>query len=116
MQCPMRACGIACARRRSAAPRPCAACLAACLAAIVSDPDIVLCRIKNRLWPDGGGASASAGFRNVAVNLRLATAAAVALGVETHVCEVQLVLRAVAELKSAAGHRNYVTFRNLRVE
>ena len=41
---------------------------------------------------------------------------AVWLGVDGHVCEVQLVPRAVAELKSAAGHRNYVMFRNLRVE
>ena len=39
------------------------------------------------------------GYRNVAFNLRLRTAAARELGVDTHVCEVQLLLRPFAELK-----------------
>jgi hypothetical protein len=38
------------------------------------------------------------------VNLRVVTAETRRLGVETHVCEVQLILRPIAELK-VGGHR-----------
>ena len=43
--------------------------------------------------------SETAGYRDVALNLRLCTAAALELGVELHVCEVQLLLRRFAEIK-----------------
>ncbi len=72
--------------------------VAACLAAIGRDPDAAVARVKNRLHPTATSAS-SAGFRNVAVNLRLATAEAAELGVEGHVCEIQLLLLQMAAIK-----------------
>ena len=58
--------------------------------------------MKNRLDP-GYDAAASGGYRDVALNLRLTGVAARELGVETHVCEVQLLLRPFAELKVGVG-------------
>ncbi len=55
-------------------------------------------RVKNRLDPDYN-AEESLGYRDVALNLRVVTAETRQLGSETHVCEVQLLLRAFAELK-----------------
>ena len=49
-------------------------------------------------WGRNDGA-ATAGYRDVALNLRLRTAAAIELGVDAHVCEVQLLLRQFAEIK-----------------
>ena len=72
-------------------------------------------RIKNRLDP-GYDAGLSGGYRDVNLNLRFASPVAERLGIETHVCEVQLVLRGVAELKSDEGHQHYVECRNLRAD
>jgi hypothetical protein len=55
-------------------------------------------RIKNRLDPDYDSAR-SAGYRDVGVNLRVVTPETRALGVDAHVCELQLLLRRFAELK-----------------
>ena len=74
---------------------------AACLAAIARDGDVAVARVKNRLDPDLD-AAATAGYRNLAVNLRLVTPEARALGVETHVCEVQLLLVSMAAIKVKA--------------
>jgi hypothetical protein len=41
----------------------------------------------------------TAGYRDVVVNLQLAGPEAVQLGLTTHVCELQLILTAVFELK-----------------
>mmetsp|Transcript_74915 Transcript_74915/g.200976 ORF Transcript_74915/g.200976 Transcript_74915/m.200976 type:complete len:564 (-) Transcript_74915:54-1745(-) len=89
--------------------------LKAGLAAMQRDPDVTLLRIKNRLDP-AFNASDSAGYRSVAVNLRLSTPETVALGVDLHVCEVQLILQSMAELASEEGHKHYAKFRNLRGE
>jgi hypothetical protein len=56
-------------------------------------------RAKNRLDAGGGAAAAAGGYRDVALNLRVATAAARSLGVDGHVCEVQLVLQSFHALK-----------------
>ena len=72
--------------------------LAACLAVIAADPDVAVARVKNRLDP-AHNASPSAGYRSVALNLRLISAEARLLGIEAHVAEVQLLLREFAELK-----------------
>lgn len=72
--------------------------LAACLRAISSDPDVVLARIKNRYDPESD-ASSSAGYRNLAVNLRLDNPETRVLGVETHICEVQLLHLRMAVIK-----------------
>ena len=58
-------------------------------------------RVKNRLDPDYD-AEESGGYRDVGLNLRVVTAETRRLGVETHVCEVQLLLRTFAELKVSA--------------
>ena len=52
----------------------------------------------NQLWPRYDSTK-SAGYRDVALNLCLRTAAARELGVEMHVCEVQLMLLPFAEMK-----------------
>jgi hypothetical protein len=59
-------------------------------------------RIKNRLDPDYDSAR-SAGYRDVGVNLRVVTPETRALGVDAHVCELQLLLRRFAELKVRSG-------------
>ena len=64
--------------------------------------------------PAGGGLGS--GYRDVAVNLRVATVAAAALGLSGHVCEVQLLLEGFARVKSDDGHRLYVQWRNCRGE
>ena len=89
--------------------------IAACLAAIAADPAVSLVRIKNRLDPQYNALS-SAGYRDVAINLRMVGQEARDLSLDEHVCEVQLILKAFAELKSDSGHSRYVTFRNLRGE
>ena len=84
-----------------------AADLAACLAEIRADSDVFVVRIKNRLDPhrlphsDGSRCDSMpvAGYRDVAVNLRIKSPEAVRLGLDGHVCELQLLLRAFAELK-----------------
>jgi hypothetical protein len=86
-----------------------------CLAAIAADPAVAIARIKNRLDPQYDAAK-SAGYRDVAINLRMVCPEARNLNLDQHVCEVQLILKAFAELKNDSGHRRYVTFRNLRGE
>ena len=72
--------------------------LVRCLGAIGSDPDVVLMRVKNRLDPLYD-AKASAGYRDVLVNLRVETAETARLCVAGHVCEVQLLLLPFAMIK-----------------
>jgi hypothetical protein len=89
--------------------------VSACLRAIAADTEVVVARVKNRLDPRYD-AAASGGYRDVNLNLLMHTREARRLGLVGHVCELQLVLRGVAEVKGAEGHRSYVMFRNLRVE
>ena len=89
--------------------------VSACLSKIAADTDVKLLRVKNRL-DLAYNASLSGGYRDVNINLRFTTPAAALLGVETHVCELQLILRRIAELKREEGHQRYVTGRNLRAE
>jgi hypothetical protein len=89
--------------------------ISACLAAIATDPAVSLARIKNRLNPQYDAAK-SAGYRDVAINLRMVGQEARNLNLDEHVCEVQLILKAFAELKNDSGHSRYVAFRNLRGE
>ena len=89
--------------------------VAACLRCIGEDGDARVCRVKNRLDP-GYDSARSLGYRDVALNLRLSTAAACKLGCDLHVCELQLLLRPFAMLKTEEGHANYVGFRNIRGE
>ena len=86
-----------------------------CLKLMSSDLETTIVRIKNRMDPDCD-ASLYGGYRDVNINLHITSQAAVALGVDSHVCEVQLVLIPIARLKSEGGHRNYIVCRNLRAD
>ena len=68
-------------------------------------------RVKNRMDP-GWDAGAGGGYRDVLINLQISTEQTRWLRVHRHVCELQLSLRCLAEVKSDEGHRNYVHFRN----
>ena len=81
--------------------------MAACLSAVRVDRDVHALRVKNRLDPsprphsDGSRCDSEpvAGYRDVGVNLRITSPAAVSLGLDGHVCELQLLLRPFAALK-----------------
>ena len=75
--------------------------LRACLNAISEDCEVVPVRLKNRIDP-AFSSDASAGYRNLAINLRIVTEQTLALGVETHVCEVQLMLIDMTVIKVGA--------------
>ncbi len=79
--------------------------LTAGLRAMASDGDVVLVRVKNRMRV-GQPAEETAGYRDVAVNLRIVTAETCRLGVETHIAEVQLVLRPMADIKVLTAARD----------
>ena len=72
---------------------------------MADDPAAEILRVKNRLSPRYDSAQ-SAGYRDVAVNLRIRTDETRWLGVAGHVCEVQLLLQPFADLKVAllVGH------------
>ena len=91
-------------------------------------------RIKNRMKPpqqDGSRAASSSrhaiyqddqlstcvtGYRDLAINLKLAGAQAETLSLKSHICEVQLLLIQFAYIKSDYGHSRYVNWRNCRGE
>uniref|UniRef100_A0A7S0QKX5 Uncharacterized protein n=1 Tax=Cryptomonas curvata TaxID=233186 RepID=A0A7S0QKX5_9CRYP len=89
--------------------------LVACLRAVAADQEVHVVRVKNRLDPGYDGAE-SAGYRSVSLNLRVSTAETMALGVDTHVCELQLLHVSFAKIKSDEGHKRYISFRNLKGE
>eukprot|EP00282_Hemiselmis_andersenii_P006361 CAMPEP_0114125082 /NCGR_PEP_ID=MMETSP0043_2-20121206/9114_1 /TAXON_ID=464988 /ORGANISM="Hemiselmis andersenii, Strain CCMP644" /LENGTH=242 /DNA_ID=CAMNT_0001217991 /DNA_START=68 /DNA_END=793 /DNA_ORIENTATION=- len=66
--------------------------LVKCLEAILLDPEVVVLRIKNRL-DKSYDSSLSAGYRDVALNVRIVSEEAIELALDTHVCEVQLILK-----------------------
>jgi hypothetical protein len=55
-------------------------------------------QVKNRMDPEFNSAR-TAGYRDVVVNLQLVNEEAELLGVARHVCELQLILVPVFELK-----------------
>lgn len=84
-----------------------------CLKAVIDDDDVKILSIKNRL-SDEYDENLSAGYRDINLNIRFETEEARSLWVEYHVCELQLLLRQFAELKTDHGHKRYVKFRNAR--
>uniref|UniRef100_A0A7S0VV58 Uncharacterized protein n=1 Tax=Hemiselmis tepida TaxID=464990 RepID=A0A7S0VV58_9CRYP len=89
--------------------------LTRCLQLICEDPDLEVLRVKNRLRRDFDPWS-SCGYRNVSLNVRVITDITTKFGVDTHVCEVQLLLRSFALQKTAKSHKRYVQFRDFRGE
>ena len=89
--------------------------LFACLKLIARDSSTRSLRVKNRFARDFD-ATTTGGYRDVAVNLVIETKETVEVGVSGHVCELQLLLLQFHQLKSEAGHKRYVGYRNLRAE
>ena len=89
--------------------------LMSCFSSIAADHEVEVIRIRNR-YDINYNSNMSGGYRDVNMNLRIKSPLAAQLRVEAHVCEVQLLLQSVAELKNGAGHKNYVIWRNLRAE
>jgi len=87
--------------------------LSRCLDVIVGDTDVSIERIKNR-FSRAYDPDESAGYRDFSINLRLVTPETIALGVEAHVCEVQLILKSFANIKTLNGHKRYIAWRNWR--
>uniref|UniRef100_A0A7S1ECE9 Uncharacterized protein n=4 Tax=Hemiselmis andersenii TaxID=464988 RepID=A0A7S1ECE9_HEMAN len=84
-----------------------------CLGVMITDSNVRVERIKNRLDIEYDS-DESAGYRDVCINLRVINKTAQALGAELHVCEVQLLTLEFAKLKTADGHKRYVQSRNDR--
>jgi len=82
---------------------------------VASDPDVVVERIKNRMDPEHDP-SMTGGYRDVLINMRIVTEHTMVLGIETHVVELQCILKKFAERKTDQGHRRYVAYRNARGE
>jgi hypothetical protein len=72
--------------------------LVKCLNRIKEDADIKIVRIKNRMDPEYLSLW-SAGYRDVSMNLCIVTDMSKNLGIDSHVCELQLILRSIAALK-----------------
>eukprot|EP00292_Cryptomonas_paramecium_P002386 CAMPEP_0113730054 /NCGR_PEP_ID=MMETSP0038_2-20120614/42943_1 /TAXON_ID=2898 /ORGANISM="Cryptomonas paramecium" /LENGTH=1270 /DNA_ID=CAMNT_0000662067 /DNA_START=60 /DNA_END=3874 /DNA_ORIENTATION=- /assembly_acc=CAM_ASM_000170 len=68
---------------------------------------------RNRL-DLGRSVQDSAGFRNIVVNLRITSPKARELGVDHHICELQLTLRPFVGALSPESHRRYQILRNCR--
>ena len=69
-----------------------------CLQAVQRDVEVRVVRVKNRLH-DGYDGSATAGYRDVVLNLRIETAETRRLGIETHINEVRLGLADLESLR-----------------
>ena len=88
--------------------------LCRCLGIIAADQDVRIERVKNRMHPEYNACCDSAGYRDVLINLCIQSRVARELGVDFHVCEVQLILLEFAQLKTRDGHKRYVRARNNR--
>jgi hypothetical protein len=86
-----------------------------CLEALRDDPDIQVLQVKNRLHVSFDP-STTAGYRDVLVNGRFTHEEAVRYDIDYHVFEVQLILKAFAELKTEEGHHNYKLYRDIRAQ
>ena len=84
-----------------------------CLACIEADPAVFVLNVKNRFDPRYDGHT-TAGYRNLALLLVIVDAETARLGVHDHVCELQLGLTQINELKTAGGHHNYRKWRDMR--
>jgi hypothetical protein len=91
--------------------------MAACLRAIGNDDELVVVpsdNCKMRLRKDFNAAELTGGYRDVQLTVLLKTNKTREKKTDRHLAEVHLHLAKILELKTAAGHVNYVTRRNLR--
>eukprot|EP00929_Paragymnodinium_shiwhaense_P028940 TRINITY_DN16698_c0_g1_i2.p1 TRINITY_DN16698_c0_g1~~TRINITY_DN16698_c0_g1_i2.p1 ORF type:complete len:643 (+),score=75.39 TRINITY_DN16698_c0_g1_i2:62-1990(+) len=82
---------------------------------ILSDKAAKIVRIKNRFDMQHDSAL-SGGYRNLSLNIIIVNPETHASCTERHICEVQIGLRVIHDLKSDGGHARFVAFRDLRVE
>eukprot|EP00929_Paragymnodinium_shiwhaense_P021583 TRINITY_DN14043_c0_g1_i1.p1 TRINITY_DN14043_c0_g1~~TRINITY_DN14043_c0_g1_i1.p1 ORF type:complete len:672 (-),score=58.91 TRINITY_DN14043_c0_g1_i1:264-2279(-) len=82
---------------------------------IRSDDAAKIMRIKNRFNPLYDSA-ASGGYRNLSLNIIIVNSQTHEACAERHICEVQVGLRVLQELKTDGGHRRFVSFRDMRAE
>jgi len=80
---------------------------------IRADPAVGILRVKNRLSPTYDS-SLSGGYRNLALNLILVDESTCQACAEAHICELQLQLGAIHDLKTDGGHKRFVSFRDTR--
>ena len=85
------------------------------LRCIRNDARVAILQIKNRFRLDYDSGM-SAGYRNLSISLLVVDELTMRLGVDAHVCELQLGLEEIDSLKNDQGHHNYVTWRNARAE
>ncbi len=72
--------------------------LLTCAQLILADPELHIVRVKNRFEPSYN-AEMSGGYRDVCFNLRIITLETKSLGLDAHVCELQLALLPIACIK-----------------
>lgn len=88
---------------------------------ILSDPTVVILHVKNKFKYDYKSAE-SAGYRNINLLLILVDDATMEAGVDCHICELQLGLSKIDEIKNVVvegeqhGHQRYVEWRDLLAE
>jgi hypothetical protein len=89
--------------------------LLAVLDCIRGDPSVGILRIKNRFDPEYDP-SLSAGYRNISLNLIVVDEHTSRTCTDSHICELQLSLRAFDNFKTEGGHKRFVSFRDKRAE
>jgi len=89
--------------------------LLACFQRIRADDRIAILNIKNRFDLDFNSAE-SAGYRNMSLSFIIVDDSTMHLGVDAHICELQLGCKAIDDFKNDEGHHNYVEWRNGRAE
>eukprot|EP00929_Paragymnodinium_shiwhaense_P028939 TRINITY_DN16698_c0_g1_i1.p1 TRINITY_DN16698_c0_g1~~TRINITY_DN16698_c0_g1_i1.p1 ORF type:complete len:672 (+),score=51.14 TRINITY_DN16698_c0_g1_i1:81-2018(+) len=82
---------------------------------ILSDKAAKIVRIKNRFDMQYDSA-VSGGYRNLSLNIIIVNPETHASCTERHICELQIGLSVIHDLKSDGGHGRFVAFRDLRVE
>ena len=65
---------------------------------------------------DNYDARQTGGYRDCLVNVRIKTELTKKLGLDNHVCELQLILKQFMVHRTLDGHKRYVAFRNKRCE
>ena len=93
--------------------------LEAAIDKIITDRAIEILRVKNR-FASTYDVKESCGYRDIQLNAVVTAqnfdAAEIELGLHEHICEIQLHLKPMYDLKNDEGHKRYVKFRNERAE
>jgi hypothetical protein len=97
--------------------------LARCLEVIFADRRVRVSQVKNRFEGAYNARAETCGYRDVQLKVTLTegdegafTQEDLDTGLHEHVCEVQLHLKSIYELKNNEGHKRYVEFRNRMAE